>query len=312
MQLHRIAIIAGLLFFSCINRGKSVVAENINVADESAEGSQTTLSPEEPEKKDNDSFRISSYTPDDKRITDDSYRSDADETEYEWDVAPDSRISVVWQESDTIGLCGHLELGKRWLYIDFPDSDQDGFVAGVQTGTTAAHTVDWLGDPLTVLSRVEKREKHGEFDIAFKEIAPEDFCYLRQTTVEDRSEKDRINKLIDKAIRSGRIVCYRNPEDTMRLQKLNRFSIGSRNLLIADYASSNGYCFVYVIEGDRITNLDLMNSYESKVHFFTIRNEPYILHSRSVYAGLFVTVKKMSPIDRQSDETIFKFGKSTD
>jgi hypothetical protein len=260
---------------------------------------------------------VTAYTPfDDGPISETSYilhMAEPAPHAGEWtEFTPDSRIATQWAEDTTIGLGAQLELGKKWLCVDFPHHAEQA--SGMephpaQTGTTVSHKEDWLGDPFTVLKGVD-----GDFDVAFRDLRPEDFRYLPQETVNDPAERKRINDCIEKAIASGEIVSYRNPEDHMHLWSLNRFSVGNRRLTVANYSTVQGaWDFVYIIENDNITPLNLLNSYYSEVFFFALNDgHTYMLHREGRYGMFFTTIKRLDLENAGGDITIFKFSKATD
>ena len=265
--------------------------------------------------EDASSFFITAYTPFDQKIVDDSYLPHGGSDEGEWtEITPDSRIATGWAEGTDdggllVGLSERLELGKEWLCVELPRYSPTTSRLNLQTGKTVAYAEDWLEDSLTVLEGV-----NGDFDMGFRDLRAEDFRCLEQEAVEDREERRRINDLIGTAIHEGKIMSYRNPQDTMRLRSLNRFAFGQRQLLVANYTTVEGqYDFVYIVENTDITSFNLLNSHYSEIHFFTLADDTvYQVHLEGRYGIEITTMRALDPETASRDRTVFKFSKYTD
>lgn len=226
-----------------------------------------------------------------------------------------SLISMGGQDDESddierIALQGHLELGVKWLCIQFPDTISKNKL-NVQENITAKHSYDFTEEPVTTLRGVKANNNTFiSYNIAFRGYTVKDFSYKEQEKIIDLKQWENINNLVKNAIINKKVFSYRYPEDTLKMVDLTKVGMNNREILIANYISGNKESIynstAFLIENDKVFCLNPYNmGLGLDIHFFTIKGQQYLYTAFHKTAYMEVILYKLENNSPNNYNSIF-------
>lgn len=213
-------------------------------------------------------------------------------------VYQNDTIAFGGSENDYAVLNGTLELGKKWICIDFSFYDSEDYKAKAKTGTTTTHSEDWLEQPITVTdikdidATIAFQGKYNESDFIFhnskpnkekSEVAAKLMDVIR--TAYDSEQLSKPAKLTTDTLLFKQMTIHSSNPDI--------YSVLLETTQYSDSDSDNTNQLMYIISNNTVKYVEGGMSCYGPL-YFSLKGKQYLILLSHTYASSSVTLFDVS------------------